>query len=136
GVQPAGQIRFRLPAAYAPDQKAMNDAMFPIGLMLAMATGRRLELKFAVSEKLVEAGRLANEIYVRWFPKKLHPITIDVSIRPDEPLAPVRNPKAMSAFTGGVDSFATALRKKEHIGAHFYVFGYDLPLDTEFKPLR
>lgn len=136
GVEPSGEIRFRLPVAYAPDQQAMNDAMFPIGFMIAMATGRRLELRFPVSQRLVDSSQLANEIYVRWFPSKLSPITIDVSTRQDKPVFPLGKSKAISAFTGGVDSFATALRKREHIGAHFYVFGYDLPLDTEFKSLR
>ncbi|MBW1640521.1 hypothetical protein G3H63_15770 [Microbacterium resistens] len=136
GVRPSGQIRFRFPAGYAPDQSAMNDAVFSIGLMLAMATGRRLALGFPVSDQLVRAARTVNEIYTNWFPSKLSPVAIDVPSRFDSQPVVEEKVRGISAFTGGVDSFATALRNKENIDSHFYVFGYDLPLDTEFKPLR
>lgn len=136
GAEREGQIRFRFPAGYAPDQEAMNDAMFPIGLMLAMASGKRLELNFPVSETLVESGRVASEIFTSWFPRKLLPTTIDVPARAPSRCVSNEKESGISAFTGGVDSFATALRNKETIRSHFYVFGYDLPLDTELKPLR
>lgn len=137
GIEPAGQIRFRFTADRLPDQAAMNDGMFPIGLVLAMATGRRLELDFPVSEDLLASSSLINEIYGTWFPEKIAPIHVEVSARKREDDRPKdERVSGISAFTGGVDSFATALRQRDNIGAHFYVFGYDLPLDSKLKGLR
>lgn len=136
GIEPAGEIRFRFPPGFAPGEDAVRDAMFPIGLMLAMATSGRLTLDFPISDRLARAGKQINEIYKSWFPKKLSEVVIDVPVRPDDPTPLDATPTGISAFTGGVDSFATALRNKSTIRSHFYVFGYDLPLDREFRKLR
>jgi hypothetical protein len=49
-MEPSDNLRFRLPARYAPSPEAMADALFPVGLLLAMATNQKLVLEAPISK--------------------------------------------------------------------------------------
>ena len=126
GVQPSGTIRQRLPATYAPSAEAMNDSVFPIGLMLAMATGTPLSLSAPVSRSLIENSTEVQDIFTSWYPRKFQ--RVELRVEPREPRDTSSSSRTMSTFTAGVDSFYTLHRRFDEISTVLYVHGFDVPL--------
>lgn len=132
GIEPAGNLRFRLPARYAPTPEAMADAMLPVGLMLAMATDQKLELEAPVSKRLLDSAETVQNIFHSWYPKKLYPVRISAAERNYRPLQ--KDYLTLSTFTGGVDAFYTLDKHFNEISSLLYVYGFDMPLrDKELR---
>lgn len=126
GIQPSGTIRQRLSAHSAPSAEAMNDSVFPVGLMLAMATGTPLSLSAPVSRSLLESSDDVQDIFTSWYPGTFQRVELQVSAR--EPRDAPRSSRAMSTFTAGVDSFYTLQRRMDEVSTVLYVHGFDVPL--------
>lgn len=132
GIAPAGILRFRLPAVYAPSEEAMADAMLPTGLLLAMATDQMLELQAPVSKQLLRNSYTVQDIFSSWHPKKMKRTQVLATVRTKEPERVSK--LALSTFTGGVDSFYTLDKNAETISSILFVHGFDVPLkDTELR---
>ena len=132
GTAPAGTLRFRLPAKYAPTEEAMADAMLPVGLLLAMATDQILELQAPVSKQLLQNSYTVQDIFSSWHPKKMKPTQVSASTRSHQPQQVDK--LALSTFTGGVDSFYTLDKNADEISSILFVHGFDVRLkDTELR---
>lgn len=132
GITPAGTLRFRLPARYAPSEESMADAMLPPGLLLAMATGQMLELQAPVSKQLLKNSYTVQDIFCSWHPNKMKRAQILAPMRTHQPKQV--NKLALSTFTGGVDSFYTLDKNAEEISNILFVHGFDVPLkDKELR---
>jgi hypothetical protein len=117
---------FRVPAGLHPSDEAMADALFPIGLLLAMSTDGILELDQPVSAPLLENADIVQDILLSWHGHKLSRARIEVAARPSG--AVERAPGVAACFTGGVDSFYTLVKNSERITHLVYVHGFDIPL--------
>lgn len=126
GVQPSGTIRQRLPATHVPSAEAMNDSVFAIGLMLAMATGTPLSLSAPVAKNLIETSEDVQDIFTSWYPRKFQ--RVEVHVEPREPRDTSSSSRTMSTFTAGVDSYYTLHRRTAEISTVLYVHGFDVPL--------
>lgn len=132
GVRPAGTIRYRFPAAYEPTPEAMADALFPIGLMLAMSTDHELVLDAPVSPALLSQSETIQDVFAAWYPGTLARARLEVAPRTGTP--PRTGERALSTFTGGVDSFFTLHQNSEAISSLLFVHGFDIPLaHKEFR---
>ncbi|MGP5318967.1 hypothetical protein ACTXMB_09820 [Arthrobacter rhombi] len=132
GITPAGTMRFRLPAMYAPSKEAMADAMLPAGLLLAMATGQTLELQAPVSKLLLKNSYTVQDIFSSWHPKKMKRVQVLAPRRTSQPKQASK--LALSTFTGGVDSFYTLDKNAEEISSVLFVHGFDVKLkDVELR---
>lgn len=132
GISPAGALRFRFPAEYAPTEEAMADAMLPAGLLLAMATGQMLELQAPVSKMLLHNSYTVQDIFCSWHPKKLERVQVLAPMRTRQPKP--TNKLALSTFTGGVDSFYTLDKNAAEISSILFVHGFDVRLkDTQLR---
>lgn len=132
GITPSGSLRYRLPATYAPSPEAMADAMLPVGLLLAMANGQSLELEAPVSKQLLENSTIVQDVYLSWHPKKMKRAQIIATARESQPIQVAQ--RALSTFTGGVDSFYTLDKHADKISSILFVHGFDVRLkDTELR---
>ncbi|MCK9795024.1 hypothetical protein M1843_14830 [Isoptericola sp. 4D.3] len=133
GIRPAGTLRYRFPAAHEPSPEAMADALFPIGLLLAMATDRELVLDAPVSPALLDQSATVQDVFAAWYPGKFARASLrGVTARTGA--TPPRAAKALSTFTGGVDSFYTLHQNSDAISSLLFVHGFDIPLaHKEFR---
>jgi len=132
GLEQTGNLRFRLPADYAPAPEAMADAMLPIGLMLSMASNQDLDLVAPVSRKLLSSSGTVQDVFHSWYPKKLQHIQVHASARDHSPEQ--EDGLTLSTFTAGVDAFYTLDKHFAEISSLLYVYGFDTPLkDKELR---
>lgn len=125
GVQ-AGQLWFRLPREHAPSPEAAADACFTLGLVLAMSSDGELQMEAPVSRQLVAASEELQDILTSWFPQRLKRARLSLPTRA-ETIAPAPS-GGVSCFTGGVDSFYTAVARSDRISNLVFVHGFDIPL--------
>jgi len=101
------EIYFSFPPQFAHYLAPTADA-FLCGLLIpAMQAGASLVSDIPVSPRLLRGQQRIQHIMTRWFPGSLHPIEVAAPIRPVLPVG--RVPRAATFFSGGVDSFTTAL---------------------------
>ncbi|SKC35876.1 hypothetical protein [Krasilnikoviella flava] len=132
GIRPAGTLRYRFPVAHSPTPEAMADAVLPIGLMLAMATDRELVLDAPVSPALLAQSETIQDVFAAWYPETFGRARLEVDTRAATP--PRRADRALSTFTGGVDSFYTLHQNSDAISSLLFVHGFDIPLaHREFR---
>ncbi len=125
------RLWFRLPAGTRVSPEAAADACFALGLLLAMAAGTDLRLAAPVSPRLLAQSAELQDILTCWHPRKLTRARLDVTARSTP--GPAAAPGTISFFTGGVDSYFTAVAEPERVTALAFVHGYDIPLhDTAF----
>ena len=107
------------------DLVASNDAAVPACLLAAMFRAAPLSLPGDVSARLLEAAQQIQDIFHVW-----EPILQKIDLQDARPV--VREASGgrgrASFFTGGVDSFYTALEHRDEIDAIVYVAGFDIPL--------
>ncbi len=120
-----GQLWFRLPHEHAPSPEAAADAFFNLGLVLAMASDGALHLEAPVSAQLVADSAELQDILTYWYPRRLRRTEISAPTRSESP-----QPGAgvASFFTGGVDSFHSALNGSQPVSTLCFVYGFDIPL--------
>lgn len=129
----ATDLWYRLPAAAPPAEDVLGDALFTIGLPLAMASDGQLTLDAPVSPRLLEHSELLQDILLTWHPRKLRRARLDVPARTE---ADAGHPDAgtVTCFTGGVDSFFSLSKRHADVSSLLFVHGLDVRLaDTEFR---
>jgi hypothetical protein len=129
----APDIAVELPAgAGAPSA----DAALAATLLAAMRRGEDLEVHGPVSARLLEGCDAIQDVFTTW-DRTLRPTDrwyrrIEVSASTAaEPGTPATGTAAF--FTGGVDSFHTALAERDRLDALVYVDGFDVDLADEAR---
>lgn len=99
------------------------DPFVAIALLPAMVLGTELRVEGPVARETIEASRRVQALYVRWFPR-LRPIRVEAPLRTSG-----RRPAGvLSLFSGGVDSFYSALQTRDRLTHLLFVHGFDIPL--------
>lgn len=117
----------------APDGMAVADdvdAVFAAALLPAMKLGERLEVEGPVSPSLLRSSERVQDIFVTW-DRAIHRRDpwyrrIEVDARPAYDRSPLPKRGAAAFFTGGVDSFHTAIARRDELAALVYVWGFDV----------
>jgi hypothetical protein len=100
------------------------DALVPLLLQPAMSLGQSMRIPDAVSPRLLGGLDLIQAIFSSWNPR-LKPVA--VAAEQGEPDVPEGSGVAC-LFSGGVDSFYTALKHREEITHLVFVHGFDIDL--------
>jgi hypothetical protein len=125
---------FDLPAACASPRSAPGDGWLACLLPLAVALGEPLRISQPVDPRLRDNAERLVGIWRRWEPGRAA-IRIEARAAPDPAAAP---PGAGSAllFSGGVDSFFSALQLGPEVGLLVGVGGFDVPLRKAAELVR
>jgi hypothetical protein len=107
------------------------DAFVAAILPCAMKLGQRIAVPSEVSPQLLESIPTIQTILRSWLPD-CRETGVDARLRP--PSAPDRGRGAGSFFSGGVDSFYTALKHRGEVATLILVHGFDVRLED--LPLR
>jgi hypothetical protein len=107
------------------------DPFVALALLPAMVLGSELRIEGPVDPGTLEAAGRVQTLYARWFPG-LQPIRVDAPSRVSRP----RAPGVVSLFSGGVDSFYTALGGRGRLTHLLFVHGFDIPLWAETLRVR
>lgn len=99
------------------------DPFVAIALLPALLLGADLRIEGPVAPETLEAAHRVQAQYTRWFPR----------LRPIQVAAPARasrspSPGVVSLFSGGVDSFHSALQEHRRLTHLLFVHGFDIPL--------
>ncbi|MEL7208703.1 MAG: hypothetical protein AAGK32_10810 [Actinomycetota bacterium] len=106
---------------------AEPEAFAALGLPVAMRHGVGLQVPGKVTRGFLDGLDGWQRHFGAWLPGSLTSVTVTAKTR--RPGA--RRPGVAAFFTGGVDSFYTALRHREDIDALVYVWGFDVALDGD-----
>jgi hypothetical protein len=128
---PAQTVEYVLPPVAVHRQQVI-DAMFVVGRLVAMKGGWRLVLPGPVSWRLLDRAEIMQDILREWYPSWTKPIPLDFDSAKPLDLPPSRG--TISTFTGGVDSFYTALENRDRLTSLLFIHGMDIRLeDTDFR---
>jgi hypothetical protein len=111
--------------------EASAEAFSVLALPVAMARGLGVESPGSLTEGFVEGLGRWQEVFTTWYPDRLAPVEVRAGRRRSR--RPARGRACF--FTGGVDSFFSALRHLESLDALVFVHGFDVPL-VELPDLR
>lgn len=135
----APDVRFELPEELEPGPATDRaDAGLAAVLLAAMRRGDDLHVAGEVSPRLLAASEVVQDVLTTW-DRTLRPTDrwyrhIAVAASAISAPAPAERATATAAFfTGGVDSFHTAITEREHLDALVYVDGFDLDLDDHAR---
>jgi hypothetical protein len=99
------------------------DTFLAAALLPAMAAGARLVSEAPVSAALAAGTERIQTVLADWYPG-LARIEVDAPTIPD---TATRNGKGVAAFfSGGVDSFYTALKHQDELDALVFIHGFDI----------
>jgi len=113
-------VRWTLPVAPA----AGGDFLLPLTLLVAMRTGLDLHLEAEVSAAMVDRVEEIQSLFRRWDPS-IDYVGVACDATADRrPCA--GGPCAGSFFSGGIDSFHTALQHQHELSALVHVQGFDI----------
>ncbi len=125
-------VAFRAPSGVALTEGDGN-ATLAATLLPAMRMGVDLTIDGPVSSRLLDGSRTIQDVFWTW-DRTLRPadawyrrIEVTASRTTAEP-APSLGRGTAAFFTGGVDSFYTALVHREALDALVFVHGFDVPL--------
>ena len=111
--------------------EASAEAFTAMALPVAMARGLGVQAPGSLTEGFVEGLAQWQEVFATWYPDRLAPVEVRAGGRRSR--RPARGRACF--FTGGVDSFFSALRHLESLDALVFVHGFDVPL-VELPDLR
>ena len=112
---------------------AVDDPFVPIGLLLGMATGRDVVVEGPVSEPLLASLDAVRADLAAWYPELHRPAFRAAAPVPAPPRAAGAQGIA-SFFSGGLDSFYTAITHAQDITHLVFVHGFDVRLaDTKLR---
>jgi hypothetical protein len=134
----ARSVRWVLPG---PAGGHPDDAVLATALLPAMAAGDALTIESAVSRRLLDNVPTIQDVFATWSRDKevtrgWDPVFRRISVHaPARPAAVRASDGGCAAFfTGGVDSFYTAVQRREELSALVFVHGFDVPLgDAELR---
>ena len=129
-------IFFSFPKEYSDYMPLSADPFFPAVLIPAMVTGEDLEIKPAISKKMIENQSTIQDVFKTWHPDKLRRINVTANSY-YEPSANTGRRNA-TFFSLGVDSMHTMLKhlpknnppEDKHLNTLVYMKGLELPLST------
>ncbi|MEZ5181618.1 MAG: hypothetical protein R2702_07070 [Acidimicrobiales bacterium] len=128
-------VHVRMPGARLP---TTSDAALVAGLLPAMRRGEPLRIEGPVDAGLRARSDEVQAIFATW-DRALRPrsrwyrrVAVEAGATPTA--TPTTAPATAAFFTGGVDSFHTALRHRRDLDLLVYVHGFDVALDD--LPLR
>jgi hypothetical protein len=101
-----------------------RDAALLLGLLPAMRLGLPIRVPGDVSPRLPEGLGRAQLVFRHW-DRELHEVPIEAEPRP---MPQSRGARVGAFFSGGVDSFYTALKYRDQITDLIYIRGFDLGL--------
>lgn len=126
-----------LPLAWEVEGAPVAPAAEPLlaaGLLLAMRRGEPLVVPGDVSPRLLEGVARIQEIFHAWDPR-FRLVAVTGSPARDRPRW--HRPRGVGCFfSGGVDSFYTALKHGDRIGALVFCEGWDPPLGDTARRAR
>jgi hypothetical protein len=101
------------------------DPFVAVALLPAMAQGAELRVEGPVSSETLTAAGRVQALYARWFPRLRE---VRITAPPRAPAPPAGG--AVSFFSGGVDSFYSALERRGRLTHLLFVHGFDIPLEA------
>jgi len=105
-----------------------SDALLILALPAAMRVGAPLTIKAPVSPLLLNNIPAIQDIYCDW-DAKFHLVKVNAPVRSTSVVQESRLPaRETVSFTGGVDSFYSALERPE--SSLMFVHGFDIPLSN------
>jgi hypothetical protein len=105
---------------------AAADSLLAAALLPAMATAARLRTEEPISAALATGLEKVQTVLSAWYPELTH-IQVDAPVRPS---TTTRDGELVAAFfSGGVDSFYTALKRRRELNALVFIHGFDIRLD-------
>lgn len=126
GKEVDDQIWFKLPKGSEVTPEAVADASFSFGMILAMASGSELRMDAPVSPRLLDSSVELQDILANWFPRKL--TKAELHVEPRTAPGPTPTNGTLSFFSGGVDSFYTAVTPPDRVTALVLIHGFDIRL--------
>jgi hypothetical protein len=105
--------------------RANGDAQICLGLLPSLMSGSALEVDLPVDPQLLRALPDIQEIFGAW----LNRAPVEVMAEPAAAASPLPGKKIGSFFSGGVDSFYTAIREQHRIDSLIFVQGFDIAVD-------
>ncbi|MEO7942098.1 MAG: hypothetical protein ABIR34_01725 [Marmoricola sp.] len=128
---PSQKVEYVLPPV-GVHRGQVIDAMFVIGRVVAMKQGWELVLPGPVSARLIDRSEIMQDIFLEWFTTRAKAMPLDFDLA--EPLDLPADRGVLSTFSGGVDSYYTALENRDRLSALLFVHGLDIGLQhTEFR---
>lgn len=131
----APHVRFDLPDELGPHPgTGRADAGLAAVLLAAMRRGEDLHVAGEVSPRLLRSCEAVQDVLTTW-DRTLRPTDrwyrrIGISAPATASSGQAERATATAAFfTGGVDSFHTAITEREHLDALIYVDGFDVDID-------
>lgn len=129
---------YRFPVEYYQDFNNSCDSFVIATIFLAMSQGYNLIVHGQVSPSLLDNLEEFQAIWSCWRPKVYSRINIQAD-QEKECLNMIKKKKAISAFSGGVDSCFTAFRhhrgicgrQKFNLQSGLMVHGFDIPIEEE-----
>lgn len=119
---------FRVTGATA---RVSPEALVTSVLPLAMARGEVIEVPGRVAPAFLAGLEQWQSVFAAWFPDRLTPVEVRARTR-----RPRRaGPRRACMFSGGLDSFYSALRHHDRLDALVFVLGFDVPRE-ELPDLR
>lgn len=122
------EVWYRLPAG---DVASANETLLASTLFPAMREGRSLQIRRPISPRLLENASVIQKIFRTW-DLRAREIVIDAT--PAKIACSNPSPGVGCFFTGGLDSFYTALKHRDEITHLVFVHGFDVPIND--IPLR
>ena len=102
------------------------DPFVPIALLPAMRAGVPLRVRGAVSRQLLRNLSQVQDILCTWYPRTYQKVRVDADPTAPEPARPAG---AGAFFSGGVDSFYTALKHQDELSHLIFIHGLDITLN-------
>jgi hypothetical protein len=104
------------------------EAFIACALLPAMKEGVGLDLAGPASERLVSALPKIVDIHTAW-DARLSRVSLPDLVPAQKTGAP--SGRAGAFFSGGVDSFYTFLKNRDHVTDIIFIHGFDIPLERE-----
>jgi hypothetical protein len=111
-----------------------GDFLLPLTLLPAMATGGELVIPRVESPRLLRQSKEIQFIFSRWFPRCFSPVLVRFSGDSTPLCADAASRGTAAFFSGGVDSFYTALELRPELDALIYVTGFDHGIGRAAEP--
>lgn len=133
------RLRYRFPALSTHSPSTRGDAFLVSLLPLAMSLGETMDVRCAVSPRLILGLRSLQEHLHQWYPSRFKMVTIRAD-QLETPIIPSGPRAKLLGFSGGVDSFFTlwcATHTRPDHPLHiplthaFFVHGFDIPLESQ-----
>jgi hypothetical protein len=130
-TDPAGSAQITLCGADPSAEDA--DFLVPLTLVPAMAQRLDLELTGIASPLLRSRLPALQQAFIAWYPA-MRQARIRAPAYAVRPATPSRSRGTGAFFSGGVDSFYTALGMRERLDALVFVSGFDLAIGRSAEP--